>query len=202
MSTALLSLQTPTLDALTSARALQLPEKCESERLILQASNATHTQETFEAAHESRHELSAWMPWAYPEPTLQGIAEYHANARSRWFARDFLDFQIYEKSTGKLVGKCGFHHTDWTIPKLEIGYWLRSSAVGNGYCSEAVKAMAVFAKNELGATRLEICNDPLNEKSRRVAERCGFVLEGILRQNFRAPGGSLRDSCMYALVLT
>ena len=63
-------------------------------------------------------------------------------------------------------------------------------------------AMAVFAKNELGAARLEICNDPLNEKSRRVAERCGFVLEGILRQNFRAPGGSLRDSCMYALVLT
>ena len=85
--------------------------------------------------------------------------------------------------------------------KLEIGYWLRTSAVGRGYCTEAVNALVGFAKNELYASRLEICCDPRNGKSRAVAERCGFTLEGILKQNMRAPGGNLRDSCMYALVL-
>jgi len=33
-----------------------------------------------------------------------------------------------------------------------------------------------------------------------VAEKCGFTLEGILRNSRRANDGSLADSCMYALV--
>ena len=69
-----------------------------------------------------------------------------------------------------------------------------------GYCSEAVHALVSFSKQQLGARRLEICSDPRNGKSRRVAERCGFELEGILRQNMRDPYGGLRDSCMYAMV--
>ena len=190
-----------TLDALTRAKMLQIPERIETERLILVASDATQVEATFAAAYASRHELSLWMPWAHPEPTLQGVTKHHADARAHWFARDMFHFQIYEKSCQKLVGKCSFHHVDWDIPKLEIGYWLLTSAAGNGYCTEAVNALVELARNVLGAARLEICADPDNAKSRAVAERCGFILEGILKQNFRAPNGSLRDSCMYALVL-
>ncbi|MEI6737524.1 MAG: GNAT family protein, partial [Pseudomonadota bacterium] len=58
-----------------------------------------------------------------------------------------------------------------------------------------------YAKTELGAKRLEICSDPRNQRSRAVAERCGFTLEGIMRKNMYAPDGTLRDSCMYALVI-
>jgi RimJ/RimL family protein N-acetyltransferase len=72
---------------------------------------------------------------------------------------------------------------------------------GQGLCTEAVTALVDFARQELGAMRLEICSDPRNLRSRGVAERCGFVLEGILRRNMRDPYGGLRDSCMYALVI-
>ncbi len=191
----------PNLDALTRAKLLSIPERVETERLVLVAADATHAQETFDAAFETRDALKPWMPWAYPEPTLEGVAMYHANIRKDWFARERLDFQWLEKSSGKLMGKGGFHTINWEVPKLEIGYWLRTSAAGKGYCTEAVNALVALAKNELHASRLEICSDPRNLKSRAVAERCGFTLEGILKQNMRAPDGSLRDSCMYALVL-
>jgi RimJ/RimL family protein N-acetyltransferase len=110
-----------------------------------------------------------------------------------------LDFQWRDKTSGNLIGKGGFHTIVWDVPKLEIGYWVRTSLAGRGYCTEAVNALVAFANRELGAKRLEICSDPRNRKSRNVAERCGFTLEGIMRKNMRDPYGGLRDSCMYAM---
>jgi RimJ/RimL family protein N-acetyltransferase len=39
-----------------------------------------------------------------------------------------------------------------------------------------------------------------NDRSRRVAERCGFDFEGTLRCDSRSPDGTLRDTCVYAIV--
>ena len=48
------------------------------------------------------------------------------------------------------------------------------------------------------AHRVELVTDEQNLASRKVAERCGFELEGIHRNVQRAPDGSLRNSCIYA----
>jgi RimJ/RimL family protein N-acetyltransferase len=57
-----------------------------------------------------------------------------------------------------------------------------------------------MARAALGAVRLEIRSDARNAPSRRVAEKCGFMLEGILRRSRRDNAGELADSCMYAKV--
>ena len=187
------------MDARLLALLLNIPERIETERLILRAAKSNDGPEAFEAVVESVNELKPWMPWVHPEPKLEGSIEFHANAQARWYSREMLDFQWVDKSTQRLVGKGGFHTINWDVPKFEIGYWVRTSMAGKGYCTEAVNALVAFAKRELGAKRLEICSDPRNARSRKVAERCGFALEGILRRNMRDPYGGLRDSCMYAL---
>jgi len=48
--------------------------------------------------------------------------------------------------------------------------------------------------------RLEIRSDARNAASRRVAEKCGFELEGILRRARRNATGELADACVYAKV--
>ncbi len=184
---------------LQRALLLDIPETIETERMILRAAKSGDGPEAYEAVLESVNELKPWMPWVHPAPTLEGSIEFHANAQAKWYSREMLDFQWLDKTTGQLIGKGGFHTISWDVPKFEIGYWVRTSMVGNGYCTEAVNALVIFAKRELGARRLEICSDPRNLQSRKVAERCGFLLEGILRQNMRDPVGGLRDSCMYAL---
>lgn len=183
------------------ALLLEIPEKIETERMILRAAKSGDGPEAFEAVLESVNELKPWMPWAHPQPNLEGSIEFHVGAEAKWYSREMLDFQWHDKASGGLIGKGGFHTINWDVPKLEIGYWVRTSMAGKGYCTEAVMAMVAFAKRELGAKRLEICSDPRNQKSRKVAERCDFVLEGILQKNMRDPYGGLRDSCMYALVL-
>ena len=187
------------MDVKQPALLLAIPETIETERLILRAAKSGDGPETFEAVLESVNELKPWMPWAHPEPLLESSIEFHANAQAKWYSRDMLDFQWIDKATQRLVGKGGFHTINWDVPKFEIGYWVRSSMTGRGYCIEAVNALVALATRELGAKRLEICSDPRNQRSRHVAERCGFVLEGILRRNMRDPTGGLRDSCMYAL---
>ena len=188
------------MDALLRARMLVIPEQIVTERLILRAVQADDGPQAFAAVLESVDELAPWMPWVHPEPKLDASITFHQMAHSKWATREMLDFQWIDKVTGELVGKGGFHTVNWEIPKFEIGYWVRTSMTGRGFCTEAVNALVSFANQYLGATRLEICSDPRNEKSRRVAERCGFNLEGILRRNMRDPYGGLRDSCMYAKV--
>jgi Acetyltransferases, including N-acetylases of ribosomal proteins len=67
--------------------------------------------------------------------------------------------------------------------------------------TEAVQRISQFAFEELSAKRLEIRCDSDNIRSRAVASRARFELEGILKQDRRsADGKTLRDTCIYAKI--
>ena len=54
-------------------------------------------------------------------------------------------------------------------------------ARGRGVATEAVRRLTGWALSELGALRIELWISVANEASKRVAERCGYVREGVLR---------------------
>jgi RimJ/RimL family protein N-acetyltransferase len=183
--------------AILQALLRDIPEQLESERLVLRATRAGSGAAANAACVESQRELQAWMPWAR-EPQSVEQSEAHCRAmHAKWHSREELDFCFQRASDGLLVGKGGLHTIDWTVPKFEIGYWIRTSCTRNGYATEATLALVRLACS-LGARRVEITADAANTKSRRVAERGGFVLEGILRQSRRNAAGELADTCMYA----
>jgi RimJ/RimL family protein N-acetyltransferase len=86
------------------------------------------------------------------------------------------------------------------VPKFEIGYWCRTRFSGQGYTTEAVRAIAAFAFEALGAKRVEIRCDPLNRPSARVAERAGFRLEGGLRMDTLGTDGTPRNTRIFSAV--
>jgi len=86
------------------------------------------------------------------------------------------------------------------VPRFEIGYWRRAGEEGQGWITEAVSTLARFAFDDLGARRVEIRMSSDNHKSRAVAERCGFTLEGVLRQEALDVRGRPRDTAVYARV--
>jgi RimJ/RimL family protein N-acetyltransferase len=61
-----------------------------------------------------------------------------------------------------------------------------------------VSALTAYAFEHIKAVRVELITDEENVSSRRVAERSGFTLEGILHKERRAPDASLRNTCVYA----
>lgn len=73
-----------------------------------------------------------------------------------------------------------------------IGYWIDQNYANRGYMSEAVKMVTDFAFSELELHRIEINIRPENEPSIRVAEKCGYLYEG-LRPRYLHIDGAWRD---------
>ena len=117
---------------------------------------------------------------------------------AKFVTREDLRYHFHDKDSGRLLVGSGLHRISWAVPRFEIGYWCRRGAQGQGYVSEGVRALAAMAFEQLGAARVEIRCDDLNARSAAVAERCGFVLEGVLRCDSRSSSGELRSTRVYA----
>jgi RimJ/RimL family protein N-acetyltransferase len=83
--------------------------------------------------------------------------------------------------------------------RAAVGYWLSPTARGRGAATQAVRLLAGWAFTELGLARLELTCGPDNESSQRVAERCGFTREGLLRSHVPFKAGR-RDSVIFGLL--
>jgi RimJ/RimL family protein N-acetyltransferase len=77
--------------------------------------------------------------------------------------------------------------------------WSRPRHEARGVATRAVRLLSAFAFAELGAERIEICAEPENEPSLRVAAAAGFTREGVLRR-YRAVRGVRRDMVMQSLL--
>lgn len=186
---------------MTDPVLLELPTGIETERLLLRPPQAGDGVALHEAIVESLPELRrflASLPWVAAEQSVESSEVYCRNAKANFIARKDLPFLMFDKSTGQLVGATGLHRVQWDTVKAEIGYWVRLSQAGRGYVSEAVRRLATYAFEELHAVRVEIITDSGNLASRKVADNCKFELEGVFRNDRRAPDGSLRNTCVYA----
>ncbi len=73
------------------------------------------------------------------------------------------------------------------------------SQINTDNMTEAVQGICEYAFNELKARRLEIRCDTLNNKSKAIPERLGFLLEGTLRfEDTSVDGEKLTDTYIYA----
>jgi len=170
-------------------------------RLLLRAPRTGDGPALFDAVQASLPELRrflASLPWVAGEQSATLSEVYCRNAEANFIARRDLPFLLWDRGSGAVVGAAGLHRIDWHTPKAEVGYWCRSASTGQGLVTEAVDALCQLAFGPLAMVRVELVTDEANLASRRVATRCGFALEGMLRSERRAPDGTLRNTCVFA----
>lgn len=138
-----------------------------------------HADELFAVIDADRAHLRAWLPWldVNTEP-----------AHTRAFIRSSLDglaagngFTVGIRHQGRLVGVCGYHGFDRSNRSTSLGYWLSEPAQGHGLMTRSVRALCRHAFDEREVHRVELRAATANARSRAVAERAGFTLEGIAR---------------------
>jgi RimJ/RimL family protein N-acetyltransferase len=175
-----------------------------SARLLLRAPQPGDGAALNDAVVESIELLKPWMPWAQEVPTPEASELTCRQMAARFAQRSDLPMFCFARradgSTGRLIGGTGLHRFDWGVPRFEVGYWVRHSEQGRGLVTEAVQTLVRFAFDALGARRVEIRMSSHNVRSRAVAERCGFTLEGVLRQDSLGFDGQARDTAVYARV--
>ena len=177
----------------------RLPQRIDTERLVLRTPRPRDAKAVCEAVQASYPELHEWMAWAR-EP--YGMAEAEAFcAESAQRYREGVEFPVLmlRKWTRRIVGASGLLGIDANAPNCEIGYWLRTDCTGQGYATEAARALVRFAFESLGASCVQIRMDDRNERSWRVAERLGFTWEETLEAQRRDVAGGLANTRVYAL---
>jgi ribosomal-protein-serine acetyltransferase len=186
----------------TDPLLIDLPAQVLTQRLLLRFPRSGDGPMLNAALVESIDELQPWMVWARTVPPLAESEAYCRRMVAKVALREDLPMFIFERAAdggeGRLVGATGLHRIDWDVPRFEVGYWRRTGCGGQGFIAEAVGGLVAMAFESLGARRVEIRCDDNNAASRRVAERNGFTLEGILRNDSLTPAGEIRSTCVYA----
>jgi RimJ/RimL family protein N-acetyltransferase len=89
---------------------------------------------------------------------------------------------------GTFLGLAVALRIDREAGTAELGYTVAPAARGRGVATEALRQVTAWAFAELGLFRLELLISVENAASKRVAERCGYVREGVLRSLYLKPG--------------
>jgi RimJ/RimL family protein N-acetyltransferase len=178
---------------------LELPEQLEGERVVLRPWQESDARGLWEAVESSREALGEFLPWVPEYRSPEDAAPTIRRMRARWITREDLVVGIFDRASGRPLGGTGLHRINWRIRAFEIGYWLRTSAVGNGYVTESVRILTRFAFEELEANRVEIRMDVRNVRSRAIPERLGYIYEGCLRQSAADVHGQPHDVDVFSL---
>lgn len=89
---------------------------------------------------------------------------------------------------GDLMGTCGLHGIDRRSGVGELGYWLAPEYHGQGYATDAARAVAGYAFDEQRLAKVYAKAFGFNDASQRVLEKVGFQQEGRLRDHFYIDG--------------
>jgi RimJ/RimL family protein N-acetyltransferase len=178
-------------------------EELRSERLLLRPYRLEDAPALYEAIAESREHLRPWESFANAFQTVEETQNWILRQREHWQVYDWFYIgmwsQIQEHYLGGLwLGPLGLN--GWQIPAFELAYWLRVSALGQGYATEGVRLLMDYAIEVLGAQRLELTIDARNERSLALARRLGFKEEGRLRRLALEREGVLVDDITLSFV--
>jgi RimJ/RimL family protein N-acetyltransferase len=137
--------------------------------------------------------------WTRSEPYTEADARaYFAALQDA--ASGELGFALVSPAADRDVcGGASLYAIELAEQRAAVGYWLAPHARGRGVATHATRLLARWAFEVLALERLELTCGPDNEASQRVAERCGFTREGMLRSHMRFKGGR-RDTVVYGLL--
>jgi len=139
--------------------------------------------------------FSDWAPHTEAE-ALHYLGEHEA-ARLRG---EQLELALVEPRYPDVVlGGASLNNVHLSQGLAAVGYWLAPAARGRGVATRAVRLLARWAFEDLRIARLELTCGPDNRASQRVAERCGFTPEGLLRSHMPFKGNR-RDTVVFSLL--
>lgn len=100
---------------------------------------------------------------------------------------------------GRFLAMVGVVDLDLDANQGEIGYVVTKEARGRGVAQRCLRLVTDWALDGLGLARVELHIDPENAASLRVAERCGYIREGMLR-SLHFKGDERGDVVIYSLL--
>ncbi|MFF2654018.1 GNAT family N-acetyltransferase [Streptomyces sp. NPDC058045] len=115
-----------------------------------------------------------------------------------------VSFAVTDPATGTVLGHIGLNDIERTMLRARVGYWVLPEARGRRVAPRALTLAGTWAFTALGLHRIELGHAVGHDVSCRTAERCGFPLEGVMRDEMAGEGGfgTYRDAHLHARLST
>ena len=141
-----------------------------------------------------------WRLWYTAVPTPDGLESYIDTAlRGQQFGSD-LPFVVRD-GAGEIVGCTRYCRIEQENHRLEIGYtWYAQRVQRSALNTEAKRLLLGHAFDTLSAIAVEFRTNWFNHASRIAIARLGAKQDGVLRNSFRRPDGSMRDTVVFSII--
>jgi RimJ/RimL family protein N-acetyltransferase len=144
-------------------------------------------------------EISRWTRVPYPYGSADARA-YLLQRHDSLHAGIAAPFAIVSAADrDHLLGSISLMRFSWQHARAEVGYWLAKDARGHGHVTRAVGLITAWGFRSLGLQRIDLMAATENPASQRVAERCGFTREAVLRSYLQGKDGR-QDMVAYGLL--
>jgi ribosomal-protein-serine acetyltransferase len=141
--------------------------------------------------------LEAYLPMVASLSTVDAATAHLERAVVRAAEGEVVEWHLFDDD--RLCGAVRVKDIDHADRKGGIGYFLGSQFTGKGIVSAALRAVLEWCFDTLGLNRIELRCATSNAPSIRVAERLGFVREGLLRED-ECLHGAFVDHYVYGLL--
>jgi ribosomal-protein-alanine N-acetyltransferase len=177
---------------------LNLPEKTDTERLILQRLKYEDAEEIF-YSYASKPEVTKFLSWR-THVAVEDTQNFLKYAIMNWNIGVDYSYSIRIKSSNKLIGGFGFINEEG---KIQFGYAISPIHWNNGYATETCIKMMALIRNYPEVYRVATFVDAENLASMRVLENAGLVKEATLKKWFRFinQNNEPKDCALYHLQL-
>jgi len=145
-----------------------------TDRLKLRAGSIEDVDLVWSASRFSG--FNDWMTWDAPESRSE-LEEIARRNDREWAAGTSYTFTIELLGACQGIGRLGVRRVD-DSDTWNIGYWVHPDYWGNGYATEAAKAILEFLESDLSAGKVTTAHAIANVASQRVIEKLGFVRTG------------------------
>lgn len=175
-------------------------EVLKTERLTLRGYREEDAAGVLKLANENHGLLIREFAQIAALRNLVDAASFISEKREQRKAARTFCYGIWLAGTGGQIGQIQVKDVAWEIPAAELGYFIIEAQQGNGYATEAIRAILRLAFQELGFERMFVRILPTNRKSLALANKLGFQPEGVLRRAFRCGLGELHDVHYLSLI--
>jgi RimJ/RimL family protein N-acetyltransferase len=140
-----------------------------------------------------------WLSAPQPYTMAEGKRWCTQTAHTLRTFGDGINWAITDRYSGEFFGGIGLKSTSWLRRSTEVGYAVGSWARGYGYAPEATRAVAQWTLREQGFQRIELFAAVGNVGSQRVAEKAGFIREGVARNSGFTHHGQV-DMAVFSMI--
>lgn len=183
---------------------LKIPNQFETKRLILRSYRKGDGKEFFDMVQNgNREHLKDILGYITETQDINKIESWIQDLASDWDKNKRFVLSYWQKETITFLGHIWIEPIDWKEFAFEIGWFIDKNYQGKGYATEAAKKALEITFKYLRAQKVMVSvreQGPYSEKSKKIAERCGFIKIGISHDSIKLEDGTLICETQYKML--